>query len=354
MRYGNQPEEGNMGGPWLWSEDRAVKSKALLFLVLSQICACSAHGRPGPDTFDVVQENVWYLPTENSKVDLYVTEMGKGPPVVVLHGGPGNDFNYLVPALRPLADSYRFVLFDQRGSLLSPVPSEEVKKLTLDVLVEDLERLRVALGQDRLVLFAHSFGTLLALRYSETHPNRVAGLILAASFPPRTTKDRTLLEVIRAGHDRIQKLRTRPQVEAELKRAKAFGDRKSLSPQASANAFRIRDAGFFLVHVDRWRSVQGGGVYYSGAVDDAIGDSIPLVYDGLTPLASTGVPVSVIQGDQDYADPSASLWIGDTGRSGQVEISVLPSAGHYSWVDAPGEFEAALSHALHRAAGPRP
>src|SRR5262249_21937968 len=48
-------------------------------------------------------------------MDLYLHEMGQGPTVVVLHGGPGADHGYLLPQFAVLADQARLVFYDQRG-----------------------------------------------------------------------------------------------------------------------------------------------------------------------------------------------------------------------------------------------
>src|SRR5215467_16109122 len=46
---------------------------------------------------------------------LYGREMGKGPAVIVLHGGPDFDSSYLLPELDRLADSLHLIYYDQRG-----------------------------------------------------------------------------------------------------------------------------------------------------------------------------------------------------------------------------------------------
>ena len=110
-------------------------------IALNVSVTASADERSPADVFDRLQQNVWYLPTKTKDVRLYVTELGSGPPVIFLHGGPGNDFNYFIDAARPHIDRYRFIFFDQRGSLLSPVGAAQTKSVTLAVLVDDLEAL---------------------------------------------------------------------------------------------------------------------------------------------------------------------------------------------------------------------
>jgi pimeloyl-ACP methyl ester carboxylesterase len=50
---------------------------------------------------------------------------------------------------------------------------------TPDDYVADLEALRQHLGKQQLHLFGHSFGGMVALRYVDRYPDRVASLILA-------------------------------------------------------------------------------------------------------------------------------------------------------------------------------
>ena len=46
---------------------------------------------------------------------LYTREIGAGPPIVVLHGGPDFDHRYLLPDLDRMATGYRLIYYDQRG-----------------------------------------------------------------------------------------------------------------------------------------------------------------------------------------------------------------------------------------------
>ena len=131
-----------------------------------------AEGRPPSaaatlPTDEGIPVNQWYMNTtdaDGAKLTHYIAEYGveskPGNTVIVLHGGWGAEHSYLVPAIKPLADEYRFVLYDQRGSLRSPaVPPA---KITYDALVEDLDQLRQRLGLEKVTLKAHSMGNMLA------------------------------------------------------------------------------------------------------------------------------------------------------------------------------------------------
>jgi proline iminopeptidase len=101
----------------------------------------------------------------------------QAPVALVLHGGPGNDYRYLL-SLRALADSYHVAFYDQRGTGLSPRVDPE--QLTLETMIEDLDLMVDHFGQGRPVsLVGHSWGAMLASAYLGRHPEKVQGLVLA-------------------------------------------------------------------------------------------------------------------------------------------------------------------------------
>lgn len=103
-----------------------------------------------------------------------------GEPVVFLHGGPGSGCS---PWHRQLFDPahYRIVLFDQRGAGRS-TPLGEIRNNTTQLLVADIERLRLLLGISRWLVFGGSWGSTLALAYGQTHPAVCKGFVLRGVF----------------------------------------------------------------------------------------------------------------------------------------------------------------------------
>jgi proline iminopeptidase len=114
--------------------------------------------------------------------ELYYEQSGNpgGKPVVFLHGGPGGGSD---PKQRRFfhPGKYRIVNFDQRGCGKS-TPYASLEANTTWDLVADTEKLRERLAIERWQVFGGSWGSTLALAYAETHPSRVAELILRGIF----------------------------------------------------------------------------------------------------------------------------------------------------------------------------
>ena len=113
----------------------------------------------------------------NGASRLYLREVGHGPPIVILHGGPDFDHEYLLPAFDRLADAFRLVYYDQRGRGRS-FSGQDPQGITIATEIDDLDRVVAWTGGGPVVLLGHSWGGLLATEYAIRHPARVSHLIL--------------------------------------------------------------------------------------------------------------------------------------------------------------------------------
>jgi proline iminopeptidase len=131
-------------------------------------------------TADQMTARESYVPASSGQ--LYVRDIGSDRPLLVLHGGPDFNHNYLLPELDRLASAFRLIYYDQRGRGKSS-PDVSPDDVTIDSEVDDLERLRQHFGLDELSLLGHSWGSLLAMEYATRHPDRVSRLVLMNSAP---------------------------------------------------------------------------------------------------------------------------------------------------------------------------
>lgn len=103
---------------------------------------------------------------------LWTKVSGEGPPIVLVHGGPGwwDVLDGLATTMDDLATVYQW---DQRGA----GRSERRGPYTLDRSVADLDTVRRQTGYERITLIGHSWGAGLALQYCLAHPDRVDRLV---------------------------------------------------------------------------------------------------------------------------------------------------------------------------------
>lgn len=140
------------------------------------------------------------LPSRNIggyRYHLEVFGLPTRPVVLVLHGGPGGDYRYLLP-LKALSDVYQVVFYDRRGTGLSPrVPDEE---LGFEPALEDLHAVAEAVSPHEPVrLVGHSWGAMLAAAYVERHPERVSHAVLAEPEFLRAEQGRAWLAAVNEG-----------------------------------------------------------------------------------------------------------------------------------------------------------
>jgi pimeloyl-ACP methyl ester carboxylesterase len=287
----------------------------------------------------------WYLPTKDDAGELFVFEVGTGEPPVVLHGGPGADFTYMLPIARDLTTRFKFVFYDQRGSLRSRVTADSI---TMARHVEDLETLRLALNAERIRLVSHSAGTLLALEYLRTHPDRVGHLALIGALPHKNGSryfDAEYAALWKNLADSMRAFQERPAVAAELQRAGVA--QAATSPRDKAIAALIRQVGAETYHVERWRETIPIRVNYDASQRTRRTTNFEYDYGPL--LSTHPMPVTVINGEHDYAvGPRGSpLWKRLAATvAPRVRVNVIPEASHIVWRDAPDEFREALLGAL--------
>ena len=119
--------------------------------------------------FDVLGPSIDF--TEDSVVEK--------PTIFLLHGGPGSDhsaFKGYCPELQSVA---QLVMMDHRGCGRSQPGDPQT--YTLENNIEDIEALSDYLGLDKIIVYGHSYGGMVAQGYALKYPKRVAKLILGVT-----------------------------------------------------------------------------------------------------------------------------------------------------------------------------
>ncbi len=111
-------------------------------------------------------------------------KVGSGPPILKAANWLTHlEFDWSVPiwgrSFAEIARKHTFIRYDERGCGLS---DWEVKDLSFDAFVEDLEAVANALDLDRFPLIGISQGAAVSIEYAVRHPERVSALILVSGY----------------------------------------------------------------------------------------------------------------------------------------------------------------------------
>jgi non-heme chloroperoxidase len=115
---------------------------------------------------------------------LWYEMKGSGPPLVFLHGGWQNSESWQQQVDR-FADDFTVVTPDFRGH--GQTGATDVEEYSIDLYVDDLERLLVHLDIERPILVGTSIGGMVIQSYLDSHPDGARGAVIGGplqSMPP--------------------------------------------------------------------------------------------------------------------------------------------------------------------------
>ena len=261
------------------------------------------------------------MPTVNG-VELFERRIGSGPPVIVLHGGPGAHHDYLLPGFDALARGHELVYYDQRGGGRSPVGREV--PVGWQEHVADLEALREHWGLSRMTLAGYSWGGLLAMLYATRYPDRVEKLALVSSAPTwRTARDEF--------ERRFQARTMSPELQAARQALRESGLRERHPAAHAARIFELAVAGYFH---DPARAVQLTPFRVTertrAEVWESLGD-----FDLRPELRRLELPALVLHGDDDPIPWAAAR---ETAECLHGAFHLVKDCGHVPYVEAFDEF----------------
>lgn len=265
---------------------------------------------------------------EVAGTELFVRQVGDGPPLIVVHGGPVLDHGYLYEPLLPLAAEHELVFYDQRLSGRSSGTTPE-GSMSIARMVDDIEAVRVSRGLERVDVLGHSWGGFLAALYAARHPDRVRRLILVSPMAPTSDlrfeeemaargrmdeSDAAAMEEVRAS-DAFQQ--QTPEGIAAMLRA-SF--RSQFADPALASRLEFEIPADYVDRSARW-----------GALFPELQS-----YDLSDELAGIRAPTLLVYGDAEvgagYGGPAWEAAI--PGAS----LETIPGAGHFPFLEEPHAF----------------
>jgi pimeloyl-ACP methyl ester carboxylesterase len=256
------------------------------------------------------------------------TVTGDGPPVLVLHGGPGLSVSVIDGLIAELAPAYRVASFQQRGI----EPSVLDGAFTIDEALADVVAVLDHLGWDRAYVLGFSWGGHLAFWVAATMPSRLLGVL--SVDPLGAVGDGG-----NAGFEAEMTARTPPadrERAAELDRQAQQGD---VSEELALESVRLFWPAYYAdpsTAPPMPESMRLSIPAYAGL----FGDLVARLPELEASLPSITVPLGVVVGDGSPMPSSA-------GRDSAERIpgawtEGVAGAGHMIWHERPGVVRQAL------------
>lgn len=339
--------------------------RAIAIAVLSTLCVEARAEPPTPDAelrrLDALLSAVrarnredYAVPRGGVDEGLYVTLGGveqwvtirgwdrANPVLLFVHGGPGdvtNPWSYALFA--PWEKQFTVVQWDQRGAGRSLRKSGPpiTATLTIDRLVRDgvelAELLKKRLGKDKIIVVAHSFGTIVALGMVRARPELFYAYVGTGQVGDERKNQAVAYDAL------VAKARALGNQQAidELR-----GGRGGRVQHKWANAFEGADR-FLLGTIGLALTTPGGSVQDMNDSADGQG----LSADRLVPQTMSrgpkelglefAVPMFVFQGEEDFTTPTslARAYV-EAMKAPRKELVTIEAAGHFAVFMKPERF----------------
>jgi proline iminopeptidase len=281
---------------------------------------------------------------------IYYELLGRGTPLVILHGGPGASHDYFLPYLLPLARQHRLVLIDERGSGKSE-KLEDPSGYTVENMAEDVEAVREGLKLGKISLLGHSYGGVPAQAYALKYQRNLTHLVLCSTFHSTSKMNEVFRRMMAEMNPDL-----RNRIES-LEKAGLYGQGKIYERNRYPNDYMVAawGEGYFPYLYQRRPDPNydpaANGIMSWDLYREMWGSSGEFIIDGNLKsveygdrLNSITVPTLITAGDHDECAPSISREMHE--KISGSKLVILPQSGHMTFVDQPGLFLKAVGEFL--------
>jgi pimeloyl-ACP methyl ester carboxylesterase len=250
------------------------------------------------------------------------SELRPRPTVVLVHGGPGvYDHSYFKPEFGRLTQHAQVVYLDLRGHGRSTWG--DTADWTFEACADDVRAFCDGVGIERPIVFGHSMGGPVVLLYGARHPAHAVGLIVQSGFA-RFDVPRLVEGFRRMAGDEVAECAGRSYrgervTEEESARVLAAFGRNVPSREVRARApmnLELNEHGMELIRridiVDQLGRIEARTLVSVGELD---------------PVTPIGAAEEIVEALPD----------------GVGRLEVIAGAGHFTWLDAPDRFWAAVT-----------
>jgi len=279
-----------------------------------------------------------YRKVASQGLDIYYRDFGKGAPMLVLGGGPGDVSDRYLSLCEGLVKSQRCILVDQRGTGKSMPAVLDASTISIALTLEDFEATRKSLGLKEWAVLGFSYGGYLASLYAHFYPDSVSHLVLLGSMGLNGDAFPHFVDNITS--------RLWPS-DSELYDYWNDPARKAANPKhALVERIRAWMPGYFF---DRKKSLLVSQAMKDSDFDFDMGDFIWQDMDkrklDLAKMESKFAdPVLILHGRQDPLGESVPQKLSRYYRHSRLVF--IEKSGHYSWIEQPEKVFSAVKDFL--------
>lgn len=293
-------------------------------------------------------------------IDQYLFHTGikyDNPVMLFLHGGPGfaeSTFSYIFQ--EKWEDIFTVVHWDQRGAgkTFTKNPDQHPTfELLLEDLLEIIQYLKEKYHKQKIILFGHSWGTVLGSMFIIKHPEEIAYYI-------GTGQVINMFENERVGYEKVKELALQANDKKSLRELEALGDYPGNN---HGIAFKNKSAKLRAVQGKYNLAVTGNASAFLALINSPIfklPDIAALMkmdrpnqeviefwstFDLRSESAEYKIPIYYILGKNDWQTPRIiSEEYFKTISAPRKKIYLIPGAGHMTMIDQPNLFFDALAN----------
>ncbi len=266
-------------------------------------------------------------------IDLFYTTLGKGPPLMLMHGGMGLDHTCFRPWLDPLAERMQLIYYDHRGNGRSTRLADftGVDHVTW---ADDADKLRKHLSHDKIVLLGHSCGAFVAQDYARRYGDHVAGLILCCTVPALDFPDVAMANA--------QKRGTPEQVRQVIK---TFTEPYETDDDFKRGASIILPVYFKKYDPRVGEQFVNDTRFCAAALNHSTGTWFP-AFNSLAWVHEIKAPTLIIAGKDDWINPPAQGADRIHAKLPDAKLVIFEESGHFPFIEEQPRFNTIVSEWL--------
>ncbi len=275
-----------------------------------------------------------YQKVNSHGLDIYFRIFGNGTPILIVGGGPGDVSDRVLGICDLLSKSYRCVLVDQRGTGLSSPAKYDSTTISVALTLDDFEAIRANLGYTEWVVLGASYGGYLASLYAAYYPAAVSSIILVGTAGLNTDvfayfRDNIMSRLLPSDKAVIEYwsdsvIAARDPQRAHVEKIRAMMPAYFYDRQKSLLVSQTMKLTDFNFEVGNW------------IFADIERKNLDLARMGL----SYDKPVLILHGRQDPLGESIPQIVSRFYKYSKLVF--IEKCGHYSWVEQPEPFSAAI------------